>query len=100
MNDFDEKELEKLTKLARIQCTKEEKGELFRNLTSILSYIEEFRELDLHDTPPCDSVLETVKNVMRDDIPERTLSREEFLNNSPAQVSGMIRVPPVLLNDQ
>jgi aspartyl-tRNA(Asn)/glutamyl-tRNA(Gln) amidotransferase subunit C len=100
MKGFNQEELEKLTQLARIKCTKEEKKTLLFNLNSILDYVEQLKELDTENTKPCNHILETHVNVMRDDVVETTLSREDFIRNSPEHISGMIRVPPVLTSDQ
>lgn len=96
MTQFNDKELLKLTKLARISCTKEEQASLLEKLTRILSYIEQLNELDTAETQPCNHILPTVHSVLRDDLITECLSREEFLQNSPSHVGGMIRVPPVL----
>lgn len=97
MNDFDEAELDKLSKLARIKLTDEEKKTLFSKLSSVLDYIEELRELNTDQVKPTNHVLETHINVMREDVIEPSpLSTEAFLNNSPDQISGMIRIPPVM----
>lgn len=96
---FDEKELDKLTKLSRINCTEAEKRDLFTSLSTILSYVEQLDELDLKDVAPCHHIVSQVKNTLREDEPKETLSREEFLANSPAHISGMIRVPTVFLKE-
>ncbi len=94
--EFSKEEIEKLTHLCRIKCTEEEKRKLHANLKKILNYVEELSTLDLQDVPPCNHILPQLKNILREDVCEQTLSQEEFLNNSPASISSMIRVPPVI----
>jgi aspartyl-tRNA(Asn)/glutamyl-tRNA(Gln) amidotransferase subunit C len=96
MEKFDEKELEKLTKLCHIDCTEEEKKALHNQLTNFLKYVEQLDEVDTQGVQPCYRVLETLTNVMREDEVGELLSRELFLANSPAHVGGMVRVPPVI----
>lgn len=96
MTKFDEKELDKLTKLCRIACTEEEKKALQWQLQEVLSYIRLLEEVDTEGVDPCYRVLETMSNVMREDVVGQPLSREKFLANAPAHVGGMIRVPPVI----
>lgn len=96
MAHFDEKELEKLAELCRIECSEEEKKTICANLSRVLDYIEQLAEVDTEGVSPCVQVLETLKNVMRDDEVGSPLSREAFLSNAPAQIGGMIRVPPVI----
>jgi aspartyl-tRNA(Asn)/glutamyl-tRNA(Gln) amidotransferase subunit C len=96
MAEFDENELNKLAKLCRIECTEEEKKAIHSQITGILKYIELLDEADTTGVEPCYTVLETLTNVMREDVVEETLSRELFLANAPAHVGGMIGVPPII----
>jgi aspartyl-tRNA(Asn)/glutamyl-tRNA(Gln) amidotransferase subunit C len=96
MAEFDEKELIKLTKLCRIECTEEEKKALHQQLSQVLNYIEQLKEVDTEGVDPCFRVSETLANVMREDEVGETLPRDLFLANAPAHVGGMIRVPPVI----
>ena len=96
MAQFNEDELNKLTKLCRIACTSDEKKALHHQLTSILHYIEQLNEVTTEGVEPCNCVLETLTNVLREDEVQDILPRETFLANAPAHVGGMIRVPPVI----
>lgn len=96
MSNFDEKELNKLTKLCRIECTEEEKKALHQQLVRVLNYVEQLKEVDTEGVEPCYRVLETLTNVLREDEIEETLTRNLFLANAPSHVSGMVRVPPVI----
>jgi len=93
---MDENDFIKLTKLCRISCSEDEKANFLKSLDSILKYIEALSTVDTNGVPPCNTVLETLSNVMRDDTPGEVLSREEFLANAPAHTGGMVRVPPVM----
>lgn len=94
--NFNEEDIERLTRLCRIDCTGQEKKALYQNLSKILDYVEQLSELDVSNVDPCNHISPTLKNVLRDDIVKETLSREIFLNNAPASISSMIRVPPVI----
>ncbi|OGN70981.1 MAG: glutamyl-tRNA amidotransferase [Chlamydiae bacterium RIFCSPLOWO2_12_FULL_49_12] len=94
--DFSESELEKLSRLCRIELRSDEKMRLRENLSKILSYIEQLKALELEGVAPCNHVLPQLKNVLREDRAQETLSREEFLKNAPQHIGGMIRVPPVI----
>lgn len=96
MAEMTDDEIAWLAKLCRIKCSQERREQLRQDLHKILGYIEQLRELDTTGVEPCNHVLETVVNVMRTDEVGETLSRKTFLDNSPDQVGGMIRVPPVL----
>ena len=86
----------KLTKLCRLSCSEDEKVDFLKSLDNILKYIETLSSVNTDGVPPCNTVLETLSNVMRDDTPGEVLSREEFLSNAPAHTGGMVRVPPVM----
>lgn len=92
---MEESEFTKLSRLCRISCTEEEKKNLSKSIEDVLSYMEQLQEIDTEGVPPCLTVLETLTNEMREDIPEEPLSRDLFLANAPSHVGGMIRVPPV-----
>jgi aspartyl-tRNA(Asn)/glutamyl-tRNA(Gln) amidotransferase subunit C len=96
MEEFEEKELVKLTRLCHIECSEEEKEGLRQKLAKILTYMEQLKEVPTDGVKACQTVLETLTNVMREDEVEETLPRDLFLANAPAHVGGMIRVPPII----
>lgn len=91
-----EEEFDKLAKLCRIECTADEKKKFVTSLLRVLSHIGKLEEVDTEGVQPCHHVLETQVNVLRPDEVKDLLLREDFLNNSPAHVGGMIKVPPVM----
>lgn len=93
---LDEKELSKLTRLCRIACTEKEKKKFLDGLSRVINYCEQLQKIPTDDVPPCNHVLESIHNVMREDSVGETLPRETFLANAPAHIGGMIRVPPVI----
>jgi aspartyl-tRNA(Asn)/glutamyl-tRNA(Gln) amidotransferase subunit C len=93
---MEEKELNKLIKLARIECSEEEKKKLLQSLSSILKYVDQLKEIDTEGVKPCSHILETLVNVMREDEVGDLLPRDIFLSNAPAHTGGMIRVPSVI----
>jgi len=96
METLDKEAIQKLIKLSRIDCTEQEQENLMSSLDKILGYFEQLQEIDTENVSPCNSVLEGVTNVYREDEVGETMPREVFLANAPSQVGGMIRVPPVL----
>ena len=73
-----------------------EKKKLLKSIEDVLEYVDQMEEVKTDGVSPCFTVNETLKNVMREDIPEAPLSRDLFLADAPSHVGGMIRVPPVL----
>lgn len=86
----------KLSELCRIGCTEEEIDALLGDLKKIVTFVEQLGEVDTENVPPCNHVLAGISNVMREDIPGKTMPRETFLANAPEKVGGLIRVPTVI----
>jgi aspartyl-tRNA(Asn)/glutamyl-tRNA(Gln) amidotransferase subunit C len=63
-----------------------------------VKYVAELDEVDADGFEPCYRVLETLKNIMREDVVGETLPRDLFLANAPSHVGGLVRVPPVMKN--
>lgn len=96
MSNLNKETIKQLSRLCRIHCTDEEEEALLHDLQKILNYIEQLQEIDTKQVPPCNHVLEDMHNVMREDAVGEVLQRELFLDNAPAHIGGMIRVPPVI----
>lgn len=94
MTQLDTDTLKELAKLCRIKCTEFE--QLQNNLLSILSYIDQMQEVDTEGVPTCNYIHDTTMNTLREDQVGQPLPRDTFLENSPAHIGGMIRVPPVI----
>lgn len=96
MTQISEAEMEKLVHLCRIACTAEERETLKGHLLKMLTYVEQLKEIDTEHAPPCQHVLATHQNVLREDVPGDCLERERYLANAPSHVGGLIRVPSVM----
>ncbi len=97
MGQFNNQTLETLKKLCRIDSTPEEDADILQSFSRILSYVSQLDEIDTEGVAPCNFVLQAMmKNLMREDIVKDLLPREQFLNNAPDQIGGMIRTPPVM----
>ena len=89
------KEVEHIANLARLELTDDEKRLYREQLSAILDYFIQLRELDTADIPPTSSVLPP-RTVLREDQPRPGLSPEELLSNAPDTEARQFRVPPVL----
>lgn len=96
MADLDRELVKKVSELCRIGCTEEEITAILRDMGDILSYVDQLKEVETENTPPCNHVIQDVNNVMRGDIVKEVMPRETFLSNAPEHVSGMIKVPTVI----
>jgi aspartyl-tRNA(Asn)/glutamyl-tRNA(Gln) amidotransferase subunit C len=97
MAKFDQKTLEYLKGLCRIECTDEENRDILESLPKILDYVAQLEEVNTDGVKTCRYVLRGMsKTQLRDDQIKDVLSREDFLSNVPDQIGGMVRVPPIL----
>lgn len=96
MGKLNKETIKTLTRLSRIDCSEEEQESILKDLEKILAYIDLLQEVDTDGVAPCNQILEDMTCAMRDDVIGETLDRALFLENAPAHVGGMIRVPPVI----
>jgi aspartyl-tRNA(Asn)/glutamyl-tRNA(Gln) amidotransferase subunit C len=88
-------EIEHIALLARLSLSEEEKDLFGSQLSSILDYVEKLNELDTKDIEPTSHVL-PLNNVMRDDVPVPSVSREAALINAPSHTEKFFRVPKII----
>ncbi len=88
-------EVEHVATLARLELTDEEKEKLTDQLSNILTYVDKLNELDTTGVAPTSHVLD-INNVMRDDIPDTSLTRERALANAPEKAAGHYKVPKII----
>lgn len=95
MPKISKEQVEHIAHLARIAITEEEAEKFAREFEDIIGFFEQLNELDTDHVPPTSHVLD-IKNVMREDIPEKGLSQEEVLKNAPDHLYGQIKVPSII----
>ncbi len=91
-------EVRHIAQLARLGLSEEEETLYRDQLTAILDYAAVLQEVDTSQVPPTATVLR-LRNVMRDDMVEPSLPREDVLANAPASEAGCIRVRAILESD-
>lgn len=96
MAKLDKQTIKSLTQLSKIKCTEEEEESLLKDLESILAYVEQLEEVETENVSACNYIVELNQNVWREDIANQGMSREAFLSNAPAQIGGLVKVPPVI----
>ena len=90
-------QVERVAKLARLEVSEDEKTTFARQLSSILTHIDQLTALDTTGVESSAAVLPT-ENVFRDDTVRPSLSQEQALANAPDQADGFFRVPKILDN--
>ncbi len=85
----------KIARLAHLHIEEREYPSYIRQMNAILGYMEKLNEVDTEGVAPMMNSLE-LKNVLREDEPHASLSREEALKNAPLSGDGFFRVPKVV----
>jgi aspartyl-tRNA(Asn)/glutamyl-tRNA(Gln) amidotransferase subunit C len=88
-------QVKKVAKLARLELSDADLAKMTEQLTNILSYVDQLKELNTDDVEPMAHPL-PVKNVFRPDEPKESLPVDEALKNAPSRNGNFFGVPPVL----
>jgi aspartyl-tRNA(Asn)/glutamyl-tRNA(Gln) amidotransferase subunit C len=89
---IDREQVLHVARLSRLRLTEPEVERMARELSGILDHIEKIGELELDDVEPTSHVV-PLENVLRDDVPRPSLSRERALAEAPEAVGGGFGVP-------
>jgi aspartyl-tRNA(Asn)/glutamyl-tRNA(Gln) amidotransferase subunit C len=87
-------EVSKIAKLARLSFTEEEKQKFTTELSAILNYADQLKQIE-------NQVMEEVHdpgalNLMRDDVAIETTPAEDLLQQAPAREGNFIKVKSIL----
>ena len=81
--------------LSRIELTQAELEKLSKQLVSILDYIDQLKELDVSNVAPTSHIL-PLQNIVRQDIPTKSLTPDKALHNAPDRQGNFFGVPKVI----
>jgi aspartyl-tRNA(Asn)/glutamyl-tRNA(Gln) amidotransferase subunit C len=95
MTEFSPDLVRKIAHLARLKVTDAEGERLSRELGEILSYVELLDEVNTEGVEPMAHAIELI-NVLREDIPQPSLPREQALANAPGTDGRYFLVPAIL----
>ena len=93
--EFDKNSTLTLAKLARLSLNDEQLDSLEKDLTSIVSFIDQLKEINTDKIDPTSNSLNQ-DLILRDDIAENKLSNEDLLRNVPDSELGFFVVPKVI----
>ena len=86
-------EVNRIAKLARLSFADDEKQKLQTELSSILDYVDQLKQIEskiVHEVYDQDAV-----NLMRDDVAEDT-DPEEFIKQAPSREGKFVKVKSIL----
>lgn len=88
-------DVEKVSLLARLKLSEQELVTMTSQLTAIVDYVEQLKELNTSSVEPMAHAVE-LRNVFADDVLRASLPREAALANAPKKDDEYYRVPAVL----
>ncbi len=88
-------QVEHVAKLARLEITEAEKEAFTKQLSDILTYVEQLKTWDTRGVEPTATVLDQT-NVFREDKVRACLPAEKALANAPESEAGFFKVPRIL----
>ena len=89
---IDREQVLHVAKLARLSLSDDEVERMTGELSQILEHVEQMEALDLDGVEPTSHVV-ALENVLRDDVPRDSLSRERALEGAPEAAADGFRVP-------
>ena len=93
---IDEKITLKIASLAKLELTDQEIKEYSKDLTNILKWMEELKEVDVSNVQPVTSVTENELYEREDNAYKNTVEQEKILLNAPEKVGEYFTVPKVI----
>jgi aspartyl-tRNA(Asn)/glutamyl-tRNA(Gln) amidotransferase subunit C len=88
-------EVRKVAHLARLELTEAEVQAMTRQLSAIVEYVDQLRQVNTDAVEPLAHAL-NVSNVFREDEPAPSLPVDEALASAPQRQGDFYRVPAVL----
>ena len=92
---IDDKTLDKIASLAKLEIADSEREQLKSDMTAILDWVEKLNELDTDKTTEITQMTSEI-NRLRDDEQVRNLSNQQAMQNASEKSDGFFVVPKVI----
>ena len=89
------KDVEQVAQLSRLELSEKDLDKYTGQLDAILEYIDVLSQVDTSDVEPMAHVLD-IRNVMRPDAIQPSLSQQAALQNAPEPENGFFKVPKIV----
>jgi aspartyl-tRNA(Asn)/glutamyl-tRNA(Gln) amidotransferase subunit C len=87
--------IDNLAKLSHLSFSEQEKKEIRADLQEMISFIEKLKEVNTDGVTPLLHMSSNV-NMLREDVVQGSVSREEALKNAPDTDGTFFKVPKVI----
>lgn len=98
MPTIDTQAVKHIAFLVRLGISEEEAQKFSGQFSSIIDYFNMLNEVDTTNIPSASDIA-NAENVLREDIVQPSMSRDEFLKNAPQSERGYVKVPTVLSDE-
>ena len=93
---MEKSDIKQLSKLCRIQISDDEATSLAKDFESILTYVDQLKEIPTEGVDPCFQVVSYKENVFGEDEVGDVILPSDYLKNAQAHVGNLIKTPPVI----
>ena len=87
--------IDNLAKLSHLSFSEQEKKEIRADLQEMISFIEKLKEVNTEGVAPLLHMSSNV-NMLREDVVQGSVSREDALKNAPETDGTFFKVPKVI----
>jgi aspartyl-tRNA(Asn)/glutamyl-tRNA(Gln) amidotransferase subunit C len=88
-------DIKKYEKMAKLDLSETERQWVSNRADCLISSFSVLDSIDAAAAEPLITVL-NIRNVLRNDVVKKSISREELLSNAPEQHNGFFRLPRTL----
>ena len=92
---IDDKRVEELAHLARLEFDSKQKEAIKTDLEKIIDFCDKLKEVNTANVEPLIYVNDEC-NILREDVVEESLPKEKALKNAPSKDSDYFKVPKVI----
>ncbi|MDB5287406.1 MAG: glutamyl-tRNA amidotransferase [Mucilaginibacter sp.] len=92
---IDEQTVDKVAHLARLELAADEKAEMIKDMSKILSFMDKLNEVDTTGVEPLVYMTSEV-NILREDEVKQVITTEEALQNAPEHDQSYFLVAKVI----
>lgn len=94
-NQIDIKTVDEIAHLARLEFDEKSKAEILNDMNRMLGFIDKLNEINTDGVEPL-IYMTSERNVLREDIAQKTITQKEALKNAPKKDSDYFKAPKVI----
>ncbi|MCB9189177.1 MAG: Asp-tRNA(Asn)/Glu-tRNA(Gln) amidotransferase subunit GatC [Flavobacteriales bacterium] len=92
---LDEKTVNKIASLAKLEFNGEEKEAILQDMNKMLAFVGKLEEVDTEGVEPLIHITDET-NILREDVAHTDITQKEALKNAPKKDSTYFKIPKVI----